>query len=474
MPANRENIMQYVIIGASAAGMQAAEDLRKLQPDCSIIVVSAENHIPYSRCLISRYLDGRVYGAGYSKDQPNMFFKGENVFEKLNVKAYLGKRVAKIDKVKRNVVLEDGTDIKYDKLLIATGARPVLPEVCSEHIDGIYTFHDLDDVKAIKVSAKTAKSAVVIGAGFAGLEAAYALAKLRLKTTVVERCEQILPNQLDQTASNIIKGDLEKTGISLLLDTSVAGIERVQPARNASRSEAGGGTGCRVSLSSGIKILADIVIVAAGIKPNTELADNAGLKVGNGIVVNEYLRTSDPDIYAAGDVIEIKDQVTGKRGNSATWFNAVLQGKYAAFNMAGMKRPYTGAVGIQNAVQFHELPAISYGKTKVDPDENGYEVMTWHKGDVYKKLVIKGSKLAGMIFVGDIQKSGLYAALIRNSVDISPYKEKLLDNDFSYGHFKFSYFKQEDFGQYDPYSSTAQCWDHPEWHSIRSVCMYSE
>jgi nitrite reductase (NADH) large subunit len=187
------------------------------------------------------------------------------------------------------------------------------------------------------------------------------------------------------------------------------------------------------------------------------LAEAAGLAVNRGIIVNEYMQTSNPDIYAAGDVIEIEDVAIGRCVCSATWFNAILQGRFAGSNMAGRHRPYSDAVGIQNAVQFHHVPAISFGQTLVGvEDTDEYEVMTQERAGVYKKLVLQGNKLVGMIFVGDIAKAGLYAAVIRHRLDITRIKGKLLDSDFSYAYL----LKEHQFGQRTPYGNTA-----PEWES---------
>jgi NAD(P)H-nitrite reductase large subunit len=192
------------------------------------------------------------------------------------------------------------------------------------------------------------------------------------------------------------------------------------------------------------------LVIATGVEPNKALAAQAGLDTSRGIRVNDFLQTSDPDIFAAGDAIEIADISTGRQVPSATWFNAVLQGRYAGQNMAGKGRRYLGSVGIQNAVQFHQIPAISFGQTLVDSDNHDdYEVISTNEGRcVYKKLVLKGYRIVGMIFVGDIQKSGFYSALIRHQVDVSRYRAKLLDKDFSYAAFSGA----EQFGQQSPYA----------------------
>jgi NAD(P)H-nitrite reductase large subunit len=421
--------MKYVIVGASAAGAQAAEDLRKLDPDGDVHVLTEEASPPYSRCMISRYADGRLR-------ESDLYFKTGRFAEKLNVRYTSGVRVVRISPGSKTVACSDGKTVAYDQLLLATGSRPWLPDVPGRELDGVFTFHSMKDAAAISKRAETAKTAAIIGAGFAGLEAAYALARRGLKVTVIERCGQILPNQLDAKGAAIIHRDLEKMGVQIVLNQSVAAINGHDRA-----------TG--VSLAEKPQVQADFVIVATGTEPNKELAFQAGLETARGIRVSDRLQTSAPHVYAAGDAIEIDDATTGRRIPSATWFNAVLQGKYAAYNMAGRSRPYTGAIGIQNAVQFHQIPAISFGQVRVDSDSHeNDEVVSLSEGEtVYKKLVLKAGRIVGMVMVGDIQKSGFYAALIRHQIDVSRHRHKLLDKDFSYAVVHAG----PQFGQRSPY-----------------------
>lgn len=440
--------MKYVIIGSGASGIKAAEDLRKLDERGEITVISEEKYYPYSKSLISRYLEG-------SLSERYLFYKTKKFFDDYKINGVLNKKIVFIDKKIKRVFSQDNEEFSYDKLLIATGAKPYLPEVEGLNLNGVYTFHCLDDARKVLKKAKESKRAVIIGAGFIGLECACSLSKIGLKVTVIEKCDQILPNQLDLLSSQIIQREIEGMGIEIILDESIISINGK---RNVSS----------VTLGDKSEIQADMVIIATGVKPNREIAEKSEIKTDKGIIVDEYLMTSEPDIYAAGDVIEIDDIATGKRTVSATWFNAVLQGKYAAYNMAGFKKRFTNAIGIQNAAQFGEIPFISFGKTSIGIEEaEEYEVISIHKDKIYKKLVIKGNRICGMIFLGDISKSGFYNALIRNQIDISKYKHKLLDDDFSY-----SYFKEENFGEYNPYYEIPSCWESQHWWAHRRECIF--
>ncbi len=435
--------MRYVIIGASAAGAQAAEDLRKLDKESKITIISAEKHLPYSRCLISRLVDGRL-------SEYNLYFKTKHFFEDYNLDGVLGTEIVEIDRKSKRVVSKDNREFAYDKLLVATGSSPWIPKIEGINLSGVYFFHSLDHAQGIIKSIEKAKRAVILGAGFVGLEAAYALSRRGLSVTVVEKASQVLPNQLDNIASQIIQRDLEDMGVEIILNESLISVN-------------GDNSVHSVTIADKSQLQCDLLVIATGMRSNIGLLEKTGIRTDRGVIVDESLRTSDPDIFSAGDVIEIDDVSTGRRVTSATWFNAVLQGKYAAYNMVGLDRKYTQAIGIQNAVQFHQIPAISFGKTQInEEDEPYYDVVSIHKDKVYKKLVLRDGKICGMIFVGDIAKSGFYNALIRHQVDVSKYTTKLLDTDFSY-----AYFKEQDFGQYSPYTKVDESWERSDWWAHR-------
>ena len=442
--------MRFVIIGNSAAGVNAAQELRAADKDSQITIVSSEKDMAYSRCLISRFLDGRLKADG-------LYFKTRNFYHNYNVKPLLGKTALSLDRSAKEVILASGERLAYDKLLLAVGAGPIRPRVSGLELSGIFNFYSLEDPRRIIKYAKdkNVKEAVVVGAGFVGLEAAYALSKDGIKVTVVERCAQILPAQFDHISSEIIRDDLESLGLEIILDESLTSVNGESAVES-------------VTIGEDTDIACSLVIFASGVRPNTLLAQESKLNTAKGIVVDEFLKTNDPDIFAAGDCIEIEDAATGKRQPSATWFNAVLQGKFAAGNMLGQNKRYSGAIGIQNSVQFHRLAAISFGISQITDEDLDYEVISHYNKEkkVYKKLVLKDNILRGMIFTGDILKAGFYAALIREKIDVGAYKHKLLEPDFSY-----AYFRKENFGQTGSYAATPSCWQSPSWFAERSLCM---
>ncbi|HHX75299.1 MAG TPA: FAD-dependent oxidoreductase, partial [Firmicutes bacterium] len=188
-----------------------------------------------------------------------------------------------------------------------------------------------------------------------------------------------------------------------------------------------------VILSSGERLTADLLVLAVGTRTNVAPVKESGVEINRGILVDDNLQTSLPGIYAAGDVAETRDLVTGEVGLTPIWPNAVIQGRYAAYNMAGIKKRYAGLVGLQNAVEFREVPAIAMGLSKVTEDE-GYEILKVEnpRQQLYQKLVLKNNRLQGMILVGDIRRAGVLGALIRTQRDVSAFKDKLPAPGFSY------------------------------------------
>ncbi len=422
--------MNFVIIGNSAAGVTAAETIRKQDKKSYITIISREKYTSYSRCLISRFLDERL-------KENEILFKAPDFCAKNDINEILNKTVVNIDRKQKIIQLDDNTKVPYDKLLIATGSDPAVPKIQGLDLRGVYTFYSLDDAKSIlqELKNRIIKCAVVVGGSFVGLEVAYALVKHNVKTTIIEKCSQLLPSQFDACASSIIMEDIKSLQIECIFNQSITSINGTKQVES-------------VTIGTNFDLPCDIVVFATGVRPNVALAKDAALATANGIVVDEHLNTSDKSIFAAGDCIEIQDKITGNRQPSATWINAVLQGKYAALNMCGENIRYDSAVGIQNALQFHRVPAISYGITQLKEEDIEYSVASFLREDrkVYRKMVFAKNTLKGMTLVGDISKAGVYSAMIRESINLNIAPKKLLESDFNY-----SYFIKESFGQYSPF-----------------------
>lgn len=413
--------MRHLIIGNSAAGVSAAETIRRCDPVAEIAIVAAETSPAYSRCLLPNYLAG-------TRSEEQLNIRDQDFYTSLRIEPLFGRQVEHVLPEKHLIELTDKRRLGYDRLLIATGSRTFMPPI--EGIDNpwVYGLRNLEDAKQILAKCESARRVVIIGGGLVGLETAYALYKRGLEVTVVEKMPQILPLQFDYTAASILQRDLQAEGIRVILGTGVQLI-----ADSGVWAKLFGNSGSKgVVLENGERLKADVVVVATGTRTNVELLKNSGIKYNRGILVDQYLQTSVPGIYAAGDVVETADAVTGQVGLSPIWPNAVAQGRVAGANMAGQRQEYTSRICMQNAVQFRDVPAIAIGITNPTGDDDRTLVVRRLDHNIYKKLVLRGNILVGMILVGDIRQAGVLSALIRQRADVSCWEKLLLRDDFGY------------------------------------------
>jgi len=403
--------MDYIIIGASAAGVSAAETIRQSDPKGKITVVSDENYPIYSRCLLSYYLAGAI-------PEEKLKYRPDDFFSKLNINAVKGEKVLEITKDKK-AVLSGGSKLPFDKLLIATGSRSKMEKIPGVDKKGVFGLRNVNDAKNIDALLGKAKAAVMLGGGLIGLRAAYALHKRGLKVTVVVKSAHILSQMSDAEGAGIVQKKIQEEGISVLTGLSAKEIM-------------GGSEVTGVMLENGQRLDCQVIVVGKGVEANIELVKSSGIKTDWGIIVDEFLQSSMADVYAAGDVAQSKDLVTGESAINALWPNAVIQGKIAGLNMAGKKIRYDGSMAM-NSVEFFGLPTISCGVSK-PKDGSGYEIITSksEKSNVYKKFVIKDNKLAGFVLVNEVDSAGVYNSLIRKKVDISSIKDKLTYKNFDF------------------------------------------
>jgi NAD(P)H-nitrite reductase large subunit len=414
--------MKYVIIGNSAAGIKCAETIRENDNSGEIVILTDEIYPAYSRCLLPDYLAGEL-------DENSLAIRELDFYRKNNITVQYGVKATKIKPESKEIVLDNAQIVSFDKLLIATGSRSLMPPIPGLDGENIFGFRTLQDVKHILHVLPTVRRAVIIGGGFVGLEAAYAIYGKGIEVTVVERLSQILPSQFDGKAAQILHRDMQQEGIRIITGNGIKEI--LNPTL---WQKLFGKKGKGVLLDNGETLQCELIIVAAGTKPNTEVTQGTAIKVARGIIVDEYMETAEKDIYAAGDVVETVDAVTGKRQLSPIWPNAVVQGRIAGLNMAGVTTPYTALIGMQNAVEFREVPAMAAGIT--EPETNDEVIIVEkERQNKYKKFVIRDGKLIGMILVGDIRQAGVYNALIKNRIDISRTKEYLSRDDFNFGYF---------------------------------------
>ncbi|MHB1421022.1 MAG: NAD(P)/FAD-dependent oxidoreductase, partial [Bacillota bacterium] len=357
----------------------------------------------------------------------DLMFRSKNFYTEQRIKTILGCSVERVLTLAKEVEFSDGRKLPYDKLLIATGSSTFFPPVPGLQGKDVFGLRTINDARAIVASLSDTRRVVVLGAGFVGLEAALALYRRGLEVTVVERFPQVLPQQFDNCAAAMLQRDLQAEGIRFILGQGIKEVAGPSIFQKLFHRQGRG-----VVLEGGDYLKTEMVIVAAGTRTNIDLVRDTRIKVARGILVDQFMETSAPDVYAAGDVAETIDSVTGERGLSPIWPNAVSQGKVAGYNMVGLRREYSPLIGMQNAVEFRAVPAVAIGITRPVGEE--YEVMSLYRpgSNLYKKVVLKDNRLVGLIMVGDISRAGVYAALIKRQTDLISVKHKLLQDDFSY------------------------------------------
>lgn len=386
--------MNYVIIGNSAAAVGTIAGIREFDSTGSITVISDEKYHTYSRPLISYWLQGKV-------TDKNIYYRDADFYEKHGVTTILGKKVVKIDTANKAVVLEDGLSVPYDKLMAATGSKPFVPPMNGLDKVHYHTFMSLDSVKAIRAEAKDGMKVLIIGAGLIGLKAAEALSAYNAKITVVDMADRILPSILDIRAGLKMQKHIENQGVKFILGTSAEEF-----------------TEHSAKLKNGVTVDFDMLIIAVGVRPNTELIADAGGKVDRGIITDMTQKTSLDDIYAAGDCTVSYDASSDTNKILALLPNAYMQGEAAGRNMAGREFRYVNAIPM-NAIGFfglHIITAGSYdGEEYIEETEN-----------TYKKLVFRENQLKGYILMGDVKRAGIYTSMIKERIDLGEVNVEML------------------------------------------------
>ncbi len=402
---------KYLIIGNSAGGVGAAEAIRQVDKARSITIISDEPYPAYSRPLISEYLAER-----YPLER--MLFRPADFYERNNIRTFLGRKVERLDIGEHTAELDNGERITWGKLLLATGGLPIVPQIEGIRRRGVFTFTTLDDARVIDQSLNRAAQAVVIGGGLIGVSVTEALVKRGVEVTVVEMQERILNTILDEGASALEEETLRQAGVRVITGHTVAEISNDPFIGEATSS---------VTLDDGSTIPCDLVVVAIGVLPRAELVSGTGIKVNRGIVVNRHMATSSHDVYACGDVAEAYDFVYSENRLTPIWPNAYIGGRIAGFNMVGIPTEYPGGTAV-NSLKYFGLDVVSAGM--VNPPDDSYEVLSRKYDNIHHKVVLKDGLVVGMVFVGNIEKSGIVFSLMKDRVNVDGFKQELLACDF--------------------------------------------
>ncbi|MFT0632299.1 nitrite reductase large subunit NirB [Pseudomonas sihuiensis] len=401
--------LKLVMIGNGMAGVRTLEELLKLAPDLyDITVFGAEPHPNYNRILLSPVLAGE-------QTFEEIVLNDLNWYAENDIKLLLGRKVVKIDRKRRLVIADDGSEAEYDRLLIATGSNPFILPIPGKDLQGVIGYRDIADTQTMMDTAKTHKHAVVIGGGLLGLEAANGLKLRGMDVTVVHIGDWLLERQLDSTAGRLLQKSLEDRGLKFLL-----------PKHTAELLDNGEGRVCAVKFKDGEVIPADLVVMAAGIRPNSELAESAGIACNRGILVNDTMQTYDPRVYAIGECASHRGIAYGL---VAPLFE---QAKVCANHLAqlGFSR-YQGSV-TSTKLKVTGIDLFSAGEFM---GGEGTETITLSDpiGGVYKKLVIKDDVLVGACLYGDTADGGWYFRQIRENHNVSEIRDHLMFGEGAIG-----------------------------------------
>ncbi|MGO4477543.1 NAD(P)/FAD-dependent oxidoreductase [Massilia sp. 2TAF26] len=389
-----------VVIGNGMAGMRTVEELLKLDRDrYRITVFGAEPHGNYNRILLSPVLAG-------DKTVEDIMLHTREWYAEHGITLHAGDPVVRIDRRRRTVHAASGLAVAYDRLLVATGSKPFIVPVPGHELPGVIGFRDLHDVDAMLAAARAGGRAVVIGGGLLGLEAANGLLRRGMEVTVVHVTASLMNQQLDAPAAELLRASLERRGLRILLSRQTAAIEgegRVQALR----------------FDGGESIPADLVVMAAGVRPNVALAKEAGLHVERAIVVDDTLQTYDPRIYAVGECVQHRRATFGLV--APIWDQARVCAAHLAG--AGHRRYVQQATATKLKVTGVDL----YSAGDIVGGEGSEDlVLRDRRGGVYKRLVVSGRRLLGVVLYGDVADGPWYFELIQNRSDISTIRNHLL------------------------------------------------
>jgi len=368
------NVSNVTVVGSGIAGVSAVEAIRSVTSSTEITLISKEDCLPYYRLNLTRFLGGEV------TEDVLPIWQGQ-WYRDFNINFRKGCEVESIQLKNKELLLSDGDKIKYEKLIIAVGAHPFIPPFSGVSKQGVMTLRTYDDALNMLDLIEPGSSCVCIGGGILGLETAGALVNQGVKVTVLESYEWLMPRQLNRRAGDLLTERVKKIGITLFQNVKtekILGEDKV--------------TG--VQLHDGTTINADSVVITAGIRPNSHLARKAGLRVNNGVVVDDYLTTSQPDIFAAGDVTEHNGELYG------TWSASQYQGKIAGLNAAGVPTIF-GGIPRSNTLKVLGIDMMSIGQ--FEPADGSYQVIEDELNGDYYRFVFHDGCMVGCVLLGNAE-----------------------------------------------------------------------
>jgi nitrite reductase (NADH) large subunit len=399
--------MRYVIIGNGVAANSAAEAIRQRDGDGSIVMLSRSRHNYYYVPALPEYLAGE-------KTISSFTLHDDAWYEKHDIEQHLAIEVTRIDSHEKAVVTATGERFAYDRLLLATGGRSFVPPIPGADLDGVLTLRTIDDADRILARMGSARRLVVIGGGLLGIEAGNGLRKRGIEVEVIETFPRLLPRQTDPAAAELLKKQLEEMGFRFILGAKPVEIFT-------------GAAGLAVRLEDGREIPSGSgVLISAGVRPEAALATALGLEMGLAVKVNDRMETGHGDIYAAGDLVEHRGRYYG------IWPAATAQGRVAGLNMAGGSAEYGGSVP-SNRLKVAGVDLLAAGE--LDP-EGSRDALLSTAGGHYRKLVLDTDVIIGAVLLGDIRGADYIQYAIQKKVDVSRFREQLLDAHFDFSRLK--------------------------------------
>jgi nitrite reductase (NADH) large subunit len=390
-------MFQFVIVGNGVAGTTAAEEIRKLDDRSPITLLSEEDLPFYSRIRLPEMVAGDL-------EEPALVIKDEDWYWDHGLDLYLQTRITSADPGRQVLTSSDGREFPYDLLLLANGSHSFVPPIEGADTPGVCTLRTVQDARAIRGWAAESNRVILIGGGLLGLEAGNGLRKLGKQVDVVEFFPRLLPRQLDFDGAARLQSMLEDMGFTFHLGAQaqrISGHDHVQ----------------EVSLGDGLSLAADMVLISAGVRPNVDLAGQLGIKTNKGVLVDDHLQTTQPSIYAAGDVAECRNRLYG------IWPAALEQGRLAGRNMVGRSEAYQGTV-MANTLKVVGIDLASAGEIDA---ENSLDSKVRSTDGAYRKVVLDGSRIIGCIMLGDTR--GFHAAtrMMQSETDVTGQIDALLD-----------------------------------------------
>jgi len=394
-----------VIVGAGPAGVSVVETLRAHDRHSQVTLLSAEPYPPYSPpAMADHFINGSGAHLWRDPDWP----------DQMGVDYRSGVKVSALQADALQVQLDNGQALAYDRLVIASGSRLYAPLEGAD-LPGVYNFKSLSAAEALvgRIRSGEARTAVIVGAGFIGMEIALLLRELGVGVIQVEMLEQVMPAMLDAHSADFALQVMRQRGVQVRLNTRAAAF-------------IGNGTARGVQLENGEMLEADILVAATGVRPNLEFLEGSGIAHNWGLSVDERLRTSLPDVYAAGDVIETPDRLTGQVYVHAIFPNAVEQGRVVGLNLAGIDTLYEGAERM-NSLKHLGLPLMAVGL------KEGDEVLRARVNGAWRTLYLQDDRLVGYQLIGDVRPAGALRALLTRGEHLGRLKGRLLEPTFGQG-----------------------------------------